>query len=90
MKPQNIIEDVLIGCGITISLVDIQQILSIVLLIFNVVWLVVKLVVNVYEKFKQKDYHGIVSDIKETTDAIQDLSNGVKDSKDNKDGKERN
>ena len=49
----------------------------------------VKLIVNVSEKIKQKDYHGIVDDIKETTDAIQQLSDDVKDSKDNKDGKKR-
>ncbi len=83
MKIQNIIEDVLIGCGITISLVDIQQVLSIILLVFNVAWLLIKGGLKVYEHLKSKQYGKIAEDIKETADNIEQLTD-KKDSEDSK------
>ena len=85
MKIQSIIEDVMIATGITVSLVDIQQILSIILLVFNVVWILIKCGIKVYEKFKKKDYKGIANDIKETTDELQTLSDSIKDDSEKKD-----
>lgn len=82
IKAQNIIEDVLIATGVTISLLDIQQILSIILLVFNVVWILVKFGVKIYEHIKQKNINAVVDDIKETKDELEQLSNNVKDSKD--------
>ena len=77
MKIQSIIEDVLIGSGIAISLVDIQQLLSIILLIFNVLWLLTKFGIKVYEHIKNKQYKEIAEDIKETKDELEDLSHKV-------------
>lgn len=85
MKIQSIIEDVMIATGITVSLVDIQQILSIILLVFNVVWIIVKCGIKIYEKIKKKDYKGIANDIKETTDELQTLSDSIKDDSEKKD-----
>lgn len=82
MKPQNIIEDVLIASGLTISLMDIQQILSIILLVFNVIWILIKCGVKVYEHIKEKNIHAVVDDIEQTKDELEKLSNDVKDSKD--------
>ena len=82
MKIQSIIEDVLIGSGIVISLVDIQQILSIILLIFNVAWLLVKFGIKIYEHIKNKQYKEIADDIKETKDELEDLSNKIDSNKD--------
>lgn len=73
MKPQTIIEDVLITCGITVSLIDIQQILSIILLVFNVCWVLWKFGYRVYTHFKNKQYAEIGNDIKETKDEIETL-----------------
>lgn len=82
MKTQNIIEDVLIGTGITISLLDIQQILSIILLVFNVLWILVKFGVKIYEHIKNKNVDGVVQTIEETKNELEQLSDDVKDSKD--------
>lgn len=82
IKPQNIIEDVLIASGLTISLMDVQQILSVILLVFNVIWILVKCGVKVYEHIKEKNIHAVVDDIEQTKDELEKLSNDVKDSKD--------
>ena len=82
IKAQNIIEDVSIGTGITISLLDIQQILSIILLVFNVLWILVKFGVKIYEHIKNKNVDGVVQTIEETKNELEQLSDDVKDSKD--------
>lgn len=80
-SPTNIVEDVLIGFGITVSLIDIQQILSIILLVLNVGWLLVKLVLKIVEHVKKKQYDQIDDDIKETIDGIEEIKNHDDDSK---------
>ena len=82
MKTQNIIEDVLIATGLTISLVDIQQILSIILLVFNVVWILVKCGVRIYEHIKNKNVHAVVDELEQTKNELEELSKDVKDSND--------
>ena len=82
MKTQNIIEDVLIATGLTISLVDIQQILSIILLVFNVVWILVKCGVRIYEHIKNKKVHAVVDELEQTKNELEELSKDVKDSND--------
>lgn len=82
IKPQNIVEDVLIASGLTISLMDIQQILSIILLVFNVVWILVKCGVKIYDHMKEKNVHAVVDDIEQTKNELEKISNDVKDSKD--------
>lgn len=78
-SPINIVEDVLIGFGITVSLIDIQQILSIILLVLNVGWLLVKLVLKIVEHVKKKQYDQIDDDIKETIDGIEEIKNNHDD-----------
>lgn len=80
-SPTNIVEDVLIGFGITVSLIDIQQVLSIILLVLNVGWLLVKLVLKIVEHVKKKQYDQIDDDIKETIDGIEEIKNHDDDSK---------
>lgn len=75
MKIQSIIEDVLIGGGIAVSLVDIQQVLSIILLCFNVAWLLVKFGIKVYEHIKNKQFKEVADDIKETADELEKFTN---------------
>lgn len=79
MKTQSLIEDVLIGVGITVSLIDIQQVLSIILLVFNVLWILWKFGYKVYTHIKQKDYAQIGDDIEDVKDELEHLTN--KDSK---------
>lgn len=80
-SPTNIVEDVLIGFGITVSLIDIQQVLSIILLVLNVGWLLTKLVLKIVEHVKKKQYDQIDDDIKETIDGIEEIKNHDDDSK---------
>ena len=80
VKVQTVIEDVLIATGVTISLLDIQQILSIILLMFNVCWILVKFGLKIYEHIKNKNVKAIADDIKETTDELEDLNGKIKDS----------
>lgn len=84
MKPYNVIEDVLIACGVTISLLDIQQILSIILLVFNVVWILVKFGLRVYEHIKNKNVQAIANDIKDAKDELETLKDSIDDSQDKK------
>ena len=74
MKVQTIIEDSLIACGITVSLVDIHQVLSIILLVFNVLWILWKFGYRVYTHIKEKKYVEIGDDIKDTKDELEKLS----------------
>ena len=73
MKIQSLIEDVLITAGITVSLIDIQQILSILLLVFNVIWILVKAGVRIYEHIKEKNIKAIENDVKDAKDEIEEL-----------------
>lgn len=82
MKIQSIIEDVLIGGGIAVSLVDIQQVLSIILLCFNVAWLLVKFGIKVYEHIKNKQFKEVADDIKETADEFEKFTNKDSDKSD--------
>ena len=88
MKVQNIIEDVLIGCGITISLIDIQQVLSIILLVFNVCWILWKFGYRIYTHFKNKQFEQIESDIKDAKDEVEQLIDKTNGSKPDDSGKE--
>lgn len=62
----DILEDSMILTGIGISLVDIQTILSIILLTFNVLWLLIKFIVKLKDKLK---------DGKLTPEEIEELEN---------------
>ena len=60
----------LIATGTTISLIDIQTIMSIVLLSFNILWLMVKFVIKLKEK---------LNDGKLTKEEITELENDVEE-----------
>ena len=62
----DIFEDSVILSGIGISLVDIQTIMSIILLCFNILWLTIKFIVKLKEHLK---------DGKLTPEEIKDLDN---------------
>ena len=87
MKVQNIIEDVLIVSGITISLIDIQQVLSIILLVFDVCWILWKFGYKLYKHIKNKQFDQIESDIKDGKDEIEHLIDKTNGSKPDDSGK---
>lgn len=85
-KITEIVDYVLIGTGVTVSLSDIHQILSIIILVFNVVWILTKCGIKIYQKVKEKRYTEIAEDIKNTADELQDLDNSIKDKKEDSHG----
>jgi len=68
MNKTDAVEDMIILSGIGVSLVDIQTIMSIVLLTFNIIWLLVKLGIKFYRYLK---------DGKLTKEEIDDLTNDI-------------
>ena len=83
----NVIEDVLIGMGITVSLIDIQQILSIVLIVLNVCMILVKVGLKLYEHVKTKKYDQIDDDIKEGIEGIEKIQEQTNHNDDSKESK---
>ena len=73
MKQLNIIEDVLIVAGVSISLIDIQTILGIILLSVQVVLILFKGGKRIYDAIKKKDTKEIESALEETKDALENL-----------------
>lgn len=83
----NVIEDVLIGMGITVSLIDIQQILSIVLIVLNVCMILVKVGLKIYDHVKTKKYDQIDDDLKEGIDGIEKIQEQTQHNDDSKESK---
>ena len=75
MNVKDVIEDVMIATGVSVSLVDIQQILSVVLLIFNVIWICIKSGVKIYHHIKDKRYDQIDDTVKDAIDNIEKITN---------------
>ena len=73
MKQLNIIEDVLIVAGVSISLIDIQTILGIILLSVQVALILFKGGKRIYDAIKKKDTKEIESALEETKDALENL-----------------
>lgn len=69
----DVIDYSLIFTGTTISLIDIQTIMSIVLLSFNIMWLMFKFIIKLREKLR---------DGKLTPQEIEELQNDVDEIKD--------
>ena len=72
----DILEDSFILTGIGISFADIQTILSIILLTFNVLWLLIKFLVKLKEKIK--DGKLTPEEIKELENDIEEITNTFK------------
>lgn len=81
MKQLNIVEDVLIGAGIMVSLIDIQTILGIILLVVQISLILFKGGRKIYESIKNKDADGIETALKDTEEQIKSLSDKNKDGK---------
>ena len=73
VKQLNIIEDVLIVAGVSISLIDIQTILGIIILSVQVVLILFKGGKRIYDAIKKKDTKEIESALEETKDALENL-----------------
>lgn len=70
-------EDMIILSGIGVSLVDIQTIMSIILLTFNIIWLLSKLAIKLFRylkdgKLTKEEADDLLSDIDDIKDKVGD------------------
>lgn len=85
MKVTEIIEDVAIATGLAVSLSDIHQILSIIILVFNVCWILWKVGYRIYEHVKNKRLDKIEDELKDGIDKLEELDQKIPhDSKEDK------
>lgn len=80
MNKVDAVEDMVILSGIGVSLVDIQTVMSIVLLTFNILWLVMKFTLKLFRYLR---------DGKLTDEELDDLTNDAEEI-DNKIGGDKN
>lgn len=81
MKHLNVIEDVLIGAGVGVALIDIQTILGIILLAVQLSLLLFKLITKILNGIKNKDSKEIETALKDAEEEIKSLSDKNKDGK---------
>lgn len=73
----NIIESVLMTCGIVVSLADIQQILSIIILVLDVCWILFRCGYGIYQKIKTNRIEEIGDDIKTAHDELTSIKDSI-------------
>ena len=74
MKSINIIEDVLIVGGVALSLTNIYTIMGIVLLSFQIVLILVKAGIKIYQHIKTGKMDEAVKDIEDAQKEIEDVT----------------
>lgn len=72
----NTIDNILIALGATWSLANIQTLLGIIVLVFQIVWLTFKLIVKIINTIKTK---GNLDDLDKDVDKITDKINSIGD-----------
>ena len=77
----NILEDVSIVFGVTIGLSQIQTILGIIVLSFQVILIIFKCVMKIIDHVKNKDVTAIEHDLEETIESLENLSDKNKNGK---------
>ena len=73
MKHINVLEYALIVGGITISITMIYQVLGIVILSFQIILILIKAGVKIYNLIKQKKYKEVEDTINETQGELENL-----------------
>ena len=81
LNKNDLIDGGLILTGMGISLSDLQNILSIVILVLDMCWIIFKILRKIYPKLKK-----YLEDHKLSKDEIEDLKNDIIDEIKNKDG----
>ena len=72
----NTIDNILIALGATWSLANIQTLLGIIVLVFQILWLTFKLIVKIINKIKTK---GNLDELDKEVDKITDKINSIGD-----------
>lgn len=73
MKHINVLEDVLIIGGVTISVTMIQSILGIIILSFQIVLILIKGAKKIYDLIKNKKYDEVEDALEETKGELENL-----------------
>ena len=74
MNGYKIVDNILITIGLAFAISDIESILGIIILIVQLVWILAKAVIRIYQAIKEKN-------TKEVTDSLKDLSEDLTDLK---------
>lgn len=78
-KPvSNIADAVVIGGSTLFGLTDIENTLSIVILVVNIVYILVKGGFSIYQKLKDKKYLEVVNQLKETKEELEMFKDTIK------------
>lgn len=72
VKIDNVIDTILISLGISVSLIDLQTILGIILLVIEIGWILVKVIKKMYLYLKGKTSEEEVDE--EVNDAIENIN----------------
>lgn len=75
----NALENISILIGFTISLETIESILGIIILAFQVIWVIVKCGIAIYKKVKQKKYDEIDDEVKKGIDDLKNIHDTIGD-----------
>lgn len=75
MKILNSIENVLIGAGVMVALTDIQTIIGIVLMCFEVGLILFKIGYKIYQSIKKGDPNEVIQTIEDGKKEIEDMKN---------------
>lgn len=78
MKFERIIDTCLLTIGSAYSLANVEQILGIVILVIQLLWIIAKLWLKIYTKIKtKKDVETIPDDFKDAVDEISDITDYI-------------
>ena len=78
MKFERIIDTCLLTVGSAYSLANVEQILGIIILVIQLLWIIAKLWLKIYTKIKNKNcIETIPEDFKDAVDEISDLTDYI-------------
>ena len=75
---QDAITTILSATGITYSIQDVKEVISIILLVLSIVNILWVLSSRIYKKIKNKDYESIPEDVDDAIDKLNNLKDGDK------------
>ena len=75
---QDAITTILSATGITYSIQDVKEVISIILLVLSIVNILWVLGSRIYKKIKNKDYESIPEDVDDAIDKLNNLKDGDK------------
>lgn len=81
MNKLDTIENVFVGVGVAFGIDQIETILGIIILGFQIIVILTKWIIKLVDKIKNKKYEEIPNDTKEAIEELKDLKDKVEDGK---------